>query len=430
VEALFFGLTNVSEATVAYLLLARWRFDSRFAKLADLPKFILAGPAIAALVAAVCGAAIYSYFRGTHTGYLEFLRIWWFGDALGLMIFTPVLLASWPYAAEKDDAPPVALRRSDGLVGLAALVAVVLLVASRNGMVFGAHVGPVLLLPFVIFAAARFGIRWAALATMTAAMLIVTLTTAGRSPFGDLPHRDMVIQAQEFILIMCLMALGLSALLSELRAKTGALEASNRRLDELNQELEARVEERTARLRTLNEQLEQLALTDALTGLLNRRALTDLARQEIAHSQRQHRPLALMMVDIDHFKSINDRFGHQAGDMVLRQAAAVIKRVIRAGDTLVRYGGEEFVLLAPDTDQGGALELSERIRQSLRSEPFGTEQGRISVTASFGVTMLHEDDTDPEQLLRRADDALYMAKANGRDRVIAMGSDQAKSIAL
>jgi diguanylate cyclase (GGDEF)-like protein len=316
------------------------------------------------------------------------------------------------------------------LVGLAALVAVVLLVASRNGMVFGAHVGPVLLLPFVIFVAARFGTRWAALASLTAAMLTVALTTAGRSPFGDLPPRDMVIQAQEFILIMSLIALGLSALLSELRTKHGQLEASNRRLDELNQELEARVEERTARLRTLNAQLEQLALTDALTGLLNRRAFVDLARQEIAHSQRQHRPLALMMVDIDHFKSINDRYGHQAGDVVLRQVAAVIKRIIRAGDTLVRYGGEEFVLLAPDSDQEGALELSERIRQSLRSEPIVTEQGSVTVTASFGVTMLREDDTDPEQLLRRADHALYMAKANGRDRVIATGSDQAKSIAL
>jgi diguanylate cyclase (GGDEF)-like protein len=264
---------------------------------------------------------------------------------------------------------------------------------------------------------------------MTAAMLTVALTTTGRSPFGDLPPRDMVIQAQEFILIMCLMALGLCALLSQLRTKTGELEASNRRLDELNQELEARVEERTVRLTTLNAQLEQLALTDTLTGLLNRRAFVDVARQEIAQSQRQHWPLALVMVDIDHFKSINDRYGHQAGDMVLCQAAAVIKRTIRAGDTLVRYGGEEFVLLAPDTDEEGALDLSERIRVCLRSEPVATERGAISVTASFGVTMLLPDDKDPEQLLRRADDALYLAKAQGRDRVIATGSGQAKSIA-
>jgi diguanylate cyclase (GGDEF)-like protein len=429
VEALLFGVTNVAEATIAFLLLARWRFDPRFATLADLPKFILAGPGIGALAAAFCGAAIYSHFRGADTGYLEFLRIWWFGDALGLMIFTPLLLSLRPYARVEDPTPPLTLRPSDWLIGLAALAIVGVLVASRDGSFHGVHIGPASLLPFVIFVAARFGTRWTAMATMSAAMVVIAMATAGRNPFGNLPPRDMVVQVQEFVLIMSLMALGLSALLTQLRTKQRELESSNRRLDDLNRNLEARVDERTAALKALNAQLEKLALTDALTGLLNRRAFMDLVTREIAHSRRQHRPLAVLMCDLDHFKSVNDRYGHPAGDLVLQQAAAITKAVIRASDTLVRYGGEEFVILAPDTDQVGALDLAERIRQALGSAAIETDRGIVNITASFGVTALCEDDENPEQLVRRADEALYSAKAQGRDRVVASFPERTEPLA-
>jgi diguanylate cyclase (GGDEF)-like protein len=429
IEALLFGLTNVMEATVAYLLLARWRFDPRFSTLGDLSKFVMAGPVVGALAAAFCGATIYGHFRGTETAFLEFLRIWWFGDGLGLMMVTPLLLALWHDGRDDASLVPVKLRPSDGLVALAALLAVSLVIASRDGRLAGVRVGPVLILPFVLFVAARFGHRAAGLATMAAGMVVVVMTTSGRNPLGNLSPRDNVIDAQEFIFIMSLMALGLSALLSQLRTKQRQLAASNQHLDELNRDLEARVDQRTAELRLLNAQLEELALTDALTGLLNRRALVDLARKEIGHSQRQGRPLAVMMIDIDHFKSINDRYGHHAGDTVLRQAAAVIKRVIRAGDTPVRYGGEEFVVLAPETDQQGALDLAERIRQALRSEAIEADQGTVTITASCGVTVRGEDDQDPEQLLRRADEALYAAKLAGRDRVIVIAPHRTQSTA-
>lgn len=429
IEALLFGLTNVMEATVAYLLLARGHFDARFSTLGDLLKFVLAGPVTGALAAAFCGAAIYSHFRGTETSFLEFLRIWWFGDALGLMIFTPLLLALWPDRRDNASFAAIKLRLFDGLIAMVALVAVGLLLASRDGRLAGVHVSPMLILPFVLFVAARFGLRLAALAITAASIVVVVMTTSGRNPFGDLSPRDNVIQAQEFIFVMSLMALGLCALLSELRSKQSQLEASNQRLDELNRDLELRVDQRTAELSVLNKQLEVLALTDALTGLLNRRALVDLAKKEIAHSRRQGQPLAAMMIDIDHFKSINDRYGHHAGDIVLQQAAATIRRVIRAGDTPVRYGGEEFVVLAPDTAPDGALDLGERIRGALRCEAIETDQATITITASCGVTVLGEDDQDPEEILRRADEALYAAKLARRDRVIAIVPDRVQSAA-
>ena len=260
------------------------------------------------------------------------------------MIFTPLLLSLPPYTRNDNRTPPVALRPSDGLIGLAAMGILGVLVASHGGSFSGMHVGPVLLLPVVIFVAARFGTRWAAIATMSAAMVVIVMATSGRGSYGNLPLRaTSSSRLKSLILIMSFMALGLSALLTQLRTKQRELESSNRRLDDLNRNLEVRVEERTAVwLNALNAHLEELALTDALTGLLNRRAFFDLVTREIAHSRRQHRPLAILLADLDHFKSVNDRYGHLVGDMVLRQTAAIAKAMVRASDTLTRYGGEEF----------------------------------------------------------------------------------------
>jgi diguanylate cyclase (GGDEF)-like protein len=423
VEALLFGLINVAEAWIAFVLLARWHFDPRFAALEDVSKFVVAGPLVGAFTAALLGAAVYSYFRGTQTGYLEFLRIWWFGDALGLMIFTPLLLSLWPGAGV---ARPTlsAIHPADVIIGLVALAALGFLIASRNGMLFGMHVGPVLLLPFVIFVAARFTLRAAAFSVGLVAMVVIVMVTHGNNPFGDQPALHAVVQVQEFIFILSLLALGLAALLTQLRAKQREIQLANQHLSALNRDLEVRVAERTTELSALNTQLTHLALTDSLTGLLNRRAFFDAARREIEHSKRHGRPLAVMILDLDHFKSINDGYGHQAGDRVLQQTATLIGGVIRATDTLARYGGEEFVLLAPETDLESAITLGVRILQTLRTAAILSKQGSIRVTASLGTTVRYEGEEKVEQLLRRADEALYAAKAGGRDQLVAIIANQ------
>jgi diguanylate cyclase (GGDEF)-like protein len=216
---------------------------------------------------------------------------------------------------------------------------------------------------------------------------------------------DTGVWAQELLFSMAIISLGLAALLSQLR--------SNRR------ELETRVQERTAQLQAANAQLEKLAVTDALTGLLNRRALSDLFRREIERAQRHRRELAVIMFDVDHFKAINDRHGHAAGDAVLRQIAGVATQSTRSTDTIARYGGEEFVLVAPETDKSSALELAERMRAALQSAEIRIDHQSLKVTASFGVAMLHGEDSRPEDVLRRADEALYAAKGAGRNRVVA-----------
>ncbi len=403
-ESTLFGTINLLEVTLAYLLLRRWRFDTRFAAPGDLWKFIVAGPVIAAFVSACAAATLYHYSRGTGTAFFEFLRIWWFSDGLGLLILTPLFLSIWPPTPGALEERPV-LKWYDGIAIFGAVVVLGAFLLSNRGMFLGISVRPVLLLPLAVYAAARFSIRTTTVVMTGIAFLVLRVTKNGQQPFGDLPLHDTAVWVQELLFSMAIVSLGLAALLSQLRA--------NRR------ELEVRVQERTAQLRTANAQLETLAVTDALTGLLNRRALFDLFRREIERAHRHRRELAVIMFDIDYFKAINDRHGHAAGDVVLKQVAAIAAKATRSTDTVARYGGEEFVLIAPETDKSSALELAERMRAALQSAEMRIDHQSLTVTASFGVAMLRGDDAKPEEVLRRADEALYAAKGGGRNRVVA-----------
>jgi diguanylate cyclase (GGDEF)-like protein len=409
-ESLLLALTNVAEATLAFLILRRWGFDPRFRTLDDALKFVVAGPIVSALTAAFVGALIYTTFRGGETSYLEFVRIWWFGDGLGLLIFTPLLLAFW-HLPNRARTRPVRLRPADAVVVILAAGMIALMISALHGDLLGMHVGPIVLVPLVAYAAARFNLRVAATVVAAAALLIAGLLTGGQQIFGILPPREAVIQAQEYIFIISVVALGLYALVSQLHAKQ--LE-----LDALNRNLEALVRERTDDLSALNNRLVQLALTDPLTGLFNRRAFLDSARREQESARRHNRALALMIIDLDHFKDVNDRYGHRAGDVVLQRTVETFNRVIRAGDILARYGGEEFVVLAPHTDLGGAEDLANRMLAALRAETVSFEGGQTRITASIGVTMVGPDEKDLEAALKRADQALYAAKDAGRDRVV------------
>jgi diguanylate cyclase (GGDEF)-like protein len=418
-EALLFGLTNVAEATLAFVLLRRVGFDLNFSRLSDVVKFVVCGPLISALAASLSGGAIYSAFRGGEAGYLEFVRTWWFGDGLGLLIFTPLFLAFWPQPG-RVWRMPVTFRWADAVVALLGLAMLALLVAAGDGTVRGVHVGPIVLLPFVIYVAARFDIRWTTAALAIAGLLIAGLLRAGYDLFGDMPQRVAVIKAQEFIFIMSVMTLGLVALLAQLRERERELGAANRRLNSANTDLEELVLERTSKLQALNTQLTHLALTDSLTGLFNRRAFFDRARRELDIARRYDRPLALMILDLDHFKEVNDRYGHHAGDVVLKKVAETLSRDTRAADTFARYGGEEFVLISPETGLDGAVQAANRMGASLRTRSIAVDGAEVQVTASIGVTVIDPHNEDLDTALKRADAALYTAKTSGRDKVIVL----------
>ncbi len=163
--------------------------------------------------------------------------------------------------------------------------------------------------------------------------------------------------------------------------------------------------------------LEELATTDGLTGLYNKRALIETAEQKLRSAQRFKKPLSLLICDIDHFKRVNDTYGHDVGDLVIRGFGDLLKRVKRDIDLVGRFGGEEFVIVCEETEEGGAKLLAERIRSELKATCFQTELGPLSVTCSVGVSTFPQAGTTWDTLFKATDEALYASKRGGRDRV-------------
>ena len=178
------------------------------------------------------------------------------------------------------------------------------------------------------------------------------------------------------------------------------------------------VAKRTADLASANKQLASQARTDYLTRLPNRLAFHEQYQTVLHHCQRAESPLCLALIDIDFFKQINDNFGHDAGDLVLRQVADLLQQRLRQQDVLARYGGEEFILLLPDTAVAGAQIICETLRLALQQLHIDYQQQQISVTATFGVVELNEPHNDLSYWQQRADKALYFGKKNGRDQVV------------
>jgi diguanylate cyclase (GGDEF)-like protein len=179
-------------------------------------------------------------------------------------------------------------------------------------------------------------------------------------------------------------------------------------------------------LRSTRRSLEEQSVTDGLTGLKNRRFFDERLPEEFRRAQRYSDPVSLMMIDLDHFKQVNDRFGHQMGDVVLRDAAAVIKASVRDPDICARYGGEEFAVILPKTHLGGALTVAERVWRGLKDKVYRQEVpavgqmavAEVRVTASLGLAFFPSKDIlSAELLVKFADEALYQAKRSGRNLI-------------
>lgn len=176
----------------------------------------------------------------------------------------------------------------------------------------------------------------------------------------------------------------------------------------------------------LTEELNRLATTDALTQVWNRRHLLTLGQQEFHRAKRYHRDLSVLMIDIDYFKKINDSYGHTVGDKLLTTLAQTILKSMRSVDHFGRFGGEEFLVFLPETDGQAAVHVAERIREIAANLVISSSETDVSVTVSIGIATYTKDLTT-ETLIKRADEALYQAKNQGRNRVILIESENDRS---
>lgn len=191
---------------------------------------------------------------------------------------------------------------------------------------------------------------------------------------------------------------------------------ANTKLIFANEALEQRVTERTAELQQANDLLQEMASTDYLTKISNRRKLFEMGHMEEQRSIRTGSPFSVILFDMDHFKSVNDSHGHDAGDAILRQAALRAASCLRPYDLLARHGGEEFAVLLPQTNNDDAETVAERIRATFACLPAQYDVVEIPFTASFGVATQQGEESF-EETVKRADRALYQAKKTGRNRV-------------
>jgi diguanylate cyclase (GGDEF)-like protein len=185
-----------------------------------------------------------------------------------------------------------------------------------------------------------------------------------------------------------------------------------------NIELQAQLRE----IQQLHTQLHEQAMRDSLTGLYNRRYLNDMLEREVARARRETYPLSLVMIDLDHFKKVNDTYGHQAGDEVLKYFSGMLNERARAEDILCRYGGEEFLLLLPKMPLEVARERAEQWRSDFEALTVAVGEHRIQTTLSVGIAGYPDHGTTPDQLTQSADQALYLAKKDGRNRVVIYSS--------
>jgi two-component system cell cycle response regulator len=180
----------------------------------------------------------------------------------------------------------------------------------------------------------------------------------------------------------------------------------------------------------LHMKMQELTIIDELTGLYNYRYFRLKLTDEIRRADRYHQPLSILMIDVDHFKKINDSQGHQTGNIILQEIVSIIKRSVRDVDIVARYGGEEFMVVLPQTSLRNALVIAERMRKGMEESFFTNAQGQrdIKTTISIGVAIYPDGVTSAEQLLDKVDRAMYKAKRDGRNKVCSIDRDSTKLV--
>jgi len=386
VAATLIGMGNTLEALVgAALFRAYVGPPGAFQRGEDVVKFV-AVAALSATIAATVAAAPLAFVHSL--GWSQLLWnwwTWWQGDAVGIIIVAPLILG-WS----------VRIRPAWNRWKIAEGCVLVCLLSAVTYAIFGAGMAAYIpslpltfaILPFVIWAAFRFRQRQVATVNALVCASAVWFTLEGSGPFAQGSLNESLLLLLAFMCTVVTTGLVLSAVIEERRRAVEAMQGA---------------------MGDLREQ----TIRDPLTALYNRRFLYDYLQRELIRAERGTAPLAVIMIDLDHFKQLNDRAGHQAGDQVLAEIGALLERHIRGSDIACRYGGEEFALVLP----GATLESARRRGEEIRSAIRGERARLRGITASLGIALYPEHAGDADGLLRAADQALYGAKAAGRNQV-------------
>ncbi|OQW75623.1 MAG: hypothetical protein BVN35_08210 [Proteobacteria bacterium ST_bin11] len=544
-QSVGFALANLIEVLLAASLLKLSAgLPFKFERLRHVALFGFCALVVASGIAALMGAAVYALSASDHTAYWDNWRIWWFGDSLGLLILTPVVLECLQPPQDNWNHMPRAKRRIEAcaLFAITAVIAIWIF-AKPDLMSEHSPASPMLLLPLTIWAASRFNILGTALLNLLIAVISIVNGLNQHGPFETLQQAEHVLRLQEYLATLAFSSLALAALFQELRlqnaqlrvlgraidalqegilitdaqgnqpiiyansgfttitgyplaevigqnpsflldnsgdaedtrkiraaitsrqrvrsivkartkvggtfwnqmtldpvrdeagnvshfvgihhditeimAAESALHSAHQQLENTNRELERRIELRTHELQQANRKLAELASTDPLTGAYNRRYFMDCAHDEFDRAVRYSRVLAVIAIDIDNFKLINDKYGHATGDNVLIALTKTIESSLRPADIFARFGGEEFFLLLPETALEEAGNVAERLLVAIANlqVPADGIADSLAFTVSIGVAERNPHEASIEKLLERADQALYAAKHAGRNCV-------------
>lgn len=367
--------------------------------------FFLVGLNLMPALSGLLGAIVYYTQIDAKTTFFEFWRIWFFGDSIGILLLTPIIvLLKGNYKLLKN----YDFNIQNILTALLS-ISLAIILFSFTDVSFILPTTPLLFILLLLWIVHKQGLLPGMIIALLISSIAIYYTSSGIGPFSVFGVQGTTIYLQEFITLLVIVTLFFGALNQEINN-------SNEKLEELNKNLENKIEEKTKSLIEANEKLNHLAAKDSLTNIFNRRMLDEYISQQTIKAKRHNNNLSLIMVDIDHFKEVNDKYGHQVGDEVIISLVDIISKNIRKSDIFGRWGGEEFIILLPETSLYQATIVAQNIREKVEEYIF-YKVGKKTI--SLGVSEFNSDE-DSSIFIKRADNALYKAKSDGRNRVVAI----------
>ena len=403
-QALQFSFINIFETAVSALLIKKMTRTTNlsFSNTKYIIVFFLVALNIMPSISAILGATVYTTQIIENSTFFEFWRIWYFGNSVGILLLTPIIVITY----EKFDLLKEYFLNIKNIITIIFAVSLAIVLFSYNNQMTTLPTTPLIFILILLWIVYKQGILASLILALMFSIITMHFTINSIGPFVIFSQRETTIFLQEFVVILTIIPLFIGALLFEVKE-------SNKKLKKLNNILEEKVREKTKILLESNEKLTLLASKDALTNIYNRRMLNEYILQETKKSKRHKIDLSLILLDIDHFKDINDKYGHKIGDEVLIEISSLLSRNIRQSDIFGRWGGEEFIILLPQTNIKNAYEVAESLRKKIEKHYFD-KVGKTTI--SLGVSMYDPKD-DILDFIENADSAMYKAKYNGRNKV-------------